>query len=99
MQAPPIYMPINGIPIPEIARLRIMSIIVLAHWKDDPRTFEANCLVIPTIISDRDRDLIMRRYENVLYVFEEGELIVGEHLDFVVLEVLSEQSFHEEVLQ
>lgn len=79
--------------------MNLKVVTVLAHWRDKMIPFEAKCLVMPAGLSDFQRYHILKHHPGALYVFEEGDQIVGEHGIFIVRRLLSEQSFHEEVLQ
>ena len=66
--------------------MKASVICIEGYWKDDRKSFEHRCVVMPKGASDSMRDEILKevRDDDVFYVFDEGEPIVGTHLDFVV---------------
>jgi hypothetical protein len=67
--------------------MKATVVIIEGYWKDDRRKFEHRCLVMPKDASDSMRDEIIKDVgdDSIFYVFEEGEQILGEHRDFVVV--------------
>ena len=72
--------------------MKAQVICIEGRWNDQrthPHShFERRCLIMPKGASDSVRDEILddanALVKNIFYIFEEGEQIVGEHLDFVV---------------
>jgi hypothetical protein len=66
--------------------MKAQVICIEGRWKDDRKSFEYRCLIMPKGASDSVRDEILKDVgdDSLFYIFEEGEQIVGEHLDFVV---------------
>lgn len=66
--------------------MKAQVICIEGRWKDDRKSFEQRCLIMPKGASDSVRDEILKDVgdDSLFYIFEEGEQIVGEHLDFVV---------------
>ena len=63
-------------------------ICIEGFWHDEPtKRFEHRCLVIPNDLSDAQRDEVLNEFDNdnIFYVFDKGEAIVGKHLDFEVV--------------
>ena len=68
--------------------MKARVICIEGYWNDDPhKRFEHRCLVAPLGLSDDQRDelLELANDDSLFYVFEEGEPIVGKHLDFTVV--------------
>lgn len=69
--------------------MKAQIICIEGYWKDDRKSFEHRCLVMPKDATDSMRDSILKELrlndDEFFYIFEEGESIVGEHLDFVVV--------------
>ena len=70
--------------------MKAQVICIEGRWNDQ-RTFphshfERRCLIMPKGASDSVRDEILKDVgdDSLFYIFEEGEQIVGQHLDFVV---------------
>lgn len=70
--------------------MKAVVICIEGYWKDErtkPHSrFERRCVVMPAGATDSIRDEVLREVgdDSIFFVFEEGEAIVGEHLDFVV---------------
>lgn len=69
--------------------MKAKVICIEAYWNDKrtyPHTkFERRCAVVPHNATDEQReDLLERIDEQLFYVFNDDELIIGEHLDFTV---------------
>ena len=66
--------------------MKAQVICIEGRWKDDRKSFEHRCLIMPKDATDSVRDEILKDVgdDSLFYIFEEGEQIVGEHLDFVV---------------
>ena len=66
--------------------MKAQVICIEGRWKDNNQSFERRCLVMPKDASDSMRDEIMKDFEDsqFFYIFDEGERILGEHLDFIV---------------
>ena len=66
--------------------MKAVVICIEGRWKDDRKSFEHRCLIMPKGASDSVRDEILKDVgdDSLFYIFEEGEQIVGQHLDFVV---------------
>ncbi len=66
--------------------MKAAVICIEGYWKDTHQRFEHRCVVMPAGATDSMRDEVLREVgdDNIFFVFEEGERIVGEHLDFVV---------------
>ena len=66
--------------------MKATVVIVEGYWKNDRESFEHRCLIMPKDATDSMRDEILKDVgdDSLFYIFEEGEQIVGEHLDFVV---------------
>lgn len=66
--------------------MKAQVVIVEGYWKDTRESFERRCVVMPKQASDSMRDEILDDVgKDIFYVFEEGEQILGEHLDFVIV--------------
>ena len=66
--------------------MKAQVVIVEGYWKDTRESFEKRCVVMPKQASDSMRDEILDDVgKDIFYVFEEGEQILGEHLDFVIV--------------
>lgn len=66
--------------------MKAQVVIVEGYWKDTRQSFEKRCVVMPKQASDSMRDEILDDVgKDIFYVFEEGEEILGKHLDFVIL--------------
>lgn len=66
--------------------MKAQVICIEGRWKNDRTSFEHRCLIMPKDATDSVRDEILKDVgdDSLFYIFEEGEQIVGEHLDFVV---------------
>ena len=66
--------------------MKAQVVIVEGYWKDTRESFEKRCVVMPKQASDSMRDEILDDVgKDIFYVFEGGEQILGEHLDFVIV--------------
>ena len=71
--------------------MKAQVVIVEGYWKDTRESFEKRCVVMPKQASDSMRDEALDEarcgfgVNGIFYVFEEGEQILGEHLDFVIV--------------
>lgn len=71
--------------------MKAQVVIVEGYWKDTRQSFEKRCVVMPKQASDSMRDEALDEarcgfgVNGIFYVFEEGEQILGEHLDFVIV--------------
>jgi hypothetical protein len=66
--------------------MKAKVIVVEMYWKDTRNRFEKRCVVMPEGATDAMRDAILEDDGNdIFYVFESGDPIVGEHPDFVVV--------------
>ena len=66
--------------------MKAQVVIVEGYWKDTRESFEKRCVVMPKQASDSMRDEILDDVgKDIFYVFEEGEQILGEHYDFVIV--------------
>lgn len=62
-------------------------ICIEGYWNDDNKPFEHRCLVMPLGLSDSMRDSVLDNLidrNNLFYIFESGERIMGKHRDFTV---------------
>ena len=62
-------------------------ICIEGYWNDDNKPFEHRCLVMPAELSDSMRDSVLDNLidrNNLFYIFESGERIMGKHRDFTV---------------
>jgi len=62
-------------------------ICIEGYWNDDNKPFEHRCLVMPAELSDSMRDSVLDSLidrNNLFYIFESGERIMGKHRDFTV---------------
>ena len=62
-------------------------ICIEGYWNDDNKQFEHRCLVMPLGLSDSMRDSVLDNLidrNNLFYIFESGERIMGKHRDFTV---------------
>lgn len=60
-------------------------IYVRARWKDTLEVFEGKCIVLPKGITESMRDAVIEEdNEDCFFFFDEGEQIIGEHLDFEI---------------
>ena len=62
-------------------------ICIEGYWNDDNKAFEHRCLVMPLGLSDSMRDSVLDNLidrNNLFYIFESGERIMGKHRDFTV---------------
>ena len=66
--------------------MKAVVICIEGYWKDNHQRFEHRCVLMPMGATDSIRDEVLREVgdDNIFYVFESGEPIIGEHLDFVV---------------
>jgi hypothetical protein len=66
--------------------MKAQVVIVEGYWKDTRESFEKRCVVMPKGATDSMRDEILDDVgKDIFYVFEEGEQILGEHYDFVIV--------------
>ena len=71
--------------------MKAQVVIVEGYWKDTRESFEKRCVVMPKDATDSMRDEALDEprcgfgVNGIFYVFEEGEQILGEHLDFVIV--------------
>ena len=68
--------------------MKAQIICIEGYWKDDRKPIERRCVVMPKGATDSMRDEILeeaRCIGDIFFIFEEGESILGEHLDFVVV--------------
>jgi len=62
-------------------------ICIEGYWNDDNKPFEHRCLVMPAELSDSMRDSVLDSLldrNNLFYIFESGERIMGKHREFTV---------------
>lgn len=62
-------------------------VCIEGYWNDDRKPLEKRCLVMPLELSDSMRDFVLDRLidrDNLFYIFEAGERIMGAHRDFTV---------------
>jgi len=67
--------------------MKAKIICIEGYWKDNHKPIERRCVVMPKGATDSMRDEILEEARNIgdiFFIFEEGESIVGEHLDFIV---------------
>ena len=68
--------------------MKAKVICIEGYWNDDPlrEEFEYRCLVVPKGLTDDQRTAMLElaNDESLFYVFDEGERIVGKHMDFTV---------------
>ena len=66
--------------------MKAQVVIIEGYWKDTRESFEKRCVVMPKGATDSMRDEILDDVgKDIFYVFEEGEQILGEHYDFVIV--------------
>jgi hypothetical protein len=66
--------------------MKAKVVIIEGYWKDTRESFEKRCVVMPKGATDSMRDEVLDDVgKDIFYVFEAGDPIVGEHLDFVVV--------------
>jgi hypothetical protein len=66
--------------------MKAQVVIIEGYWKDTRKSFEKRCVVMPKGATDSMRDEILDDVgKDIFYVFEEGEQILGEHYDFVIV--------------
>jgi len=71
--------------------MKAKVVIIEGYWKDTRESFEKRCVVMPKDATDSMRDEVLDEarcglgFNGIFYVFESGDPIVGEHLDFVVV--------------
>ena len=66
--------------------MKAKVVIVEGYWKDTRESFEKRCVVMPKGATDSMRDEILDDVgKDIFYVFEEGQQILGEHYDFVIV--------------
>jgi hypothetical protein len=67
-------------------KVKVEVIYIEGYWKDNHHRCSNLCVIMSAGGSDSLRDRALREIgdDDIFYVFEEGEQIVGEHLDFVV---------------
>jgi hypothetical protein len=74
--------------------MKVVVIRVFGTFKEPfNNAFKANCVVLPAELSDSMRDEVLRKYDDVFYVFTSGDPIVGEHHTFEIysFDVISEE--------
>jgi len=62
-------------------------ICIEGYWNEDNKPFEHRCLVMPAELSDSMRDSVLDSLldrNNLFYIFESGERIMGKHREFTV---------------
>ena len=62
-------------------------ICIEGYWNGDNKPFEHRCLVMPAELSDSMRDSVLDSLldrNNLFYIFESGERIMGKHREFTV---------------
>lgn len=62
-------------------------ICIEGYWNDDKKPLEKRCLVMPLELSDSMRDSVLDSLidkNNLFYIFDAGERIMGAHRDFTV---------------
>jgi hypothetical protein len=62
-------------------------ICIEGYWNDDNKPFEKRCLVMPLGLTDSMRDEVLDSLidkNNLFYIFDAGERIMGVHRDFTV---------------
>lgn len=66
--------------------MKVEVIYIEGYWKDSHNSCSNRCVVMPAGATDSMRDDVLREVgdDNIFFVFESGEPIIGEHLDFVV---------------
>ena len=66
--------------------MKAQVVIIEGYWKDTRESFEKRCVVMPKGATDSMRDEVLDDVgKDIFYVFEEGEQILGEHYDFVIV--------------
>jgi hypothetical protein len=71
--------------------MKAQVVIIEGYWKDTRESFEKRCVVMPKGATDSMRDEVLDEacsglgVNGIFYVFEEGQQILGEHDDFVVV--------------
>lgn len=71
--------------------MKAQVVIIEGYWKDTRKSFEKRCVVMPKGATDSMRDEVLDEarcglgFDGIFYVFEEGEQILGEHYDFVIV--------------
>ena len=66
--------------------MKAQVVIIEGYWKDTRKSFEKRCVVMPKGATDSMRDEILDDVgKDIFYVFEEGEQILGERYDFVIV--------------
>jgi hypothetical protein len=66
--------------------MKAQVVIIEGYWIDTRESFEKRCVVMPKGATDSMRDEILDDIgKDIFYVFEEGEQILGEHYDFVIV--------------
>jgi len=71
--------------------MKAKVLVIEGYWKDTRESFEKRCVVMPKGATDSMRDEVLDEarsglgFNGIFYVFESGDPIVGEHLDFVVV--------------
>jgi len=74
--------------------MRVVKIRVFGTYKQPfNNAFKADCIVLPAELSDSMRDEVLRKHDDLFYVFTSGDPIVGEHHTFEVnsFDVISEE--------
>jgi len=65
--------------------MRVVKIRVFGTFKEPfSNAFKADCIILPAELSDSMRDQVLRKHEDLFYVFTSGDPIVGEHSTFEV---------------
>ena len=71
--------------------MKAQVVIIEGYWKDTRESFEKRCVVMPKGATDSMRDEVLDEarcglgFDGIFYVFEEGEQILGERYDFVIV--------------
>jgi len=74
--------------------MRVVKIRVFGTFKEPfSNAFKADCIILPAELSDSMRDEVLRKHDDLFYVFTSGDPIVGEHSTFEVFsfDVISEE--------
>ena len=74
--------------------MRVIKIRVFGTFKEPfNNAFKADCIVLPAELSDSMRDEVLKKHDDLFYVFTSGDPIVGEHHTFEVysFDVISEE--------
>ena len=71
--------------------MKAQVVIIEGYWIDTRESFEKRCVVMPKGATDSMRDEVLDEarcglgFDGIFYVFEEGEQILGERYDFVIV--------------